>query len=614
MQAKKFLFLIMIALQFSITSAQGDTLEIITAENAGDIEQIAVMGRGIFTASNWRPDGEIAALGSGTGAWLYTKASQQITPLDESAGYVRNLLWSPDGSQLAVSSILIDQCLLRIWEVAKDGRANLRREFSYCVDGMVWSPQGTHLAAKQRDRLMTVMNGPHASVYIFDLLNGELVTKVVHFPQTPYWAADSLIWSPDGQRLLTSSWGALRIWNANTGKELVVIEDEEQFGDPSWSADGEQVSAPCKGNYERDDFPSLCEWNAQTGELIRLAPEDTRDHLSVQDDLIPENVLDNFSQIAPAIEWSPDGGQLATILDDDTDKTVQLWAVKQGTLFQPTTTFAPSIVDRIYWTPDKRAIITFGQEYFDSLTRIEVGQWDIDTGQEVKKLFESESQIIRFQPDKSPVIAWNHDFSQYIVTEDRDTIRFSLGETYQVMMSEYEWIHWLQWSPDDQFIIVVYGTGDSYRIDVLDRETLQTVTQVIGPDYFVLNTIWRPDSSMFAVASPWINASGENITVRLYNVPYEGFYEYAPQGIEIRVDDSYYKDDRYTPPGIAWSPNGELIAVSSTTAINIYEPDAGKLVASIPAYEVISLSWNPDGNLLASSSNDGTIRLWGVRS
>ncbi len=614
MQAKKLLFVILMCFHFSITLAQDDQpLEIITAENAGRIEQIAISGHGTFNSYSWQPDRKILALGSGTGVWLHDRDRQQMTPLDENAGYVRNLLWSQDGSQLAVSSILIDRCLLRIWEIAEDSGANLRREFAYCTNQMGWNPDGTRLAAQLRDRLVQPGINHDGAVYVLDIETGEIVTEVIHLPQTYFVGAEFLIWSPDGQYLLTGNVLALHIWNAATGDELFGIEEQEQFGRPEWSADGTRITAPC--DKEREGFAPLCEWNAKTGEFIQFLSNDRPLIPIAQNSQDRPEIAARFSLIALSVEWSPDGGRLASIFDHGNSKTVNIWNTVNGNLSEkPVTTFSPTLVDEIQWIPHSREIVTYGQQEIDSSIRVEVERWNTEIGAKSETLFQGEGQLVEYRLIETPAIAYNSDATQSARAGEGNTIHFSSGQIYPIAIGDHNRIQRIQWSPNDQFIAVIYGNGEVYDIQVIDTQTLEIVTRVYGIYYRVPSLIWRPDSSMIAAPIAWDNSAGEAINVHLYRVPNERAYELTfYQGVSIPVDDFYFPG-KYTPPGIAWSPNGDLIAVSSTTAINIYEPDAGKLIASIPAYEVISLSWHPDGNLLATSSNDGTIRLWAVHS
>lgn len=62
---------------------------------------------------------------------------------------------------------------------------------------------------------------------------------------------------------------------------------------------------------------------------------------------------------------------------------------------------------------------------------------------------------------------------------------------------------------------------------------------------------------------------------------------------------------------VAWSPDGEAIAVGGALGIWLYAPDTrdiGRLQGHTKA--IYDLAWSPDGAQLASASHDLTVRVW----
>ena len=66
--------------------------------------------------------------------------------------------------------------------------------------------------------------------------------------------------------------------------------------------------------------------------------------------------------------------------------------------------------------------------------------------------------------------------------------------------------------------------------------------------------------------------------------------------------------------GVHFSPDGKLLAVTSSVGIWLYDADTYFEIGLLTGHAggVISVSFSPDGKLLASGSWDDTVKLWVV--
>ena len=99
-----------------------------------------------------------------------------------------------------------------------------------------------------------------------------------------------------------------------------------------------------------------------------------------------------------------------------------------------------------------------------------------------------------------------------------------------------------------------------------------------------------------------------------HDAPHPGAAWHTPiHGIPTGIETGLYPGHTAAVTGVAWSPDGSLVATTSNdrTCI-IWNPHTGKRTITLTDHTraVTGVAWHPDGDLIATTSNDRTCIIW----
>lgn len=183
------------------------------------------------------PDGSRLAVGNDAGQLRIHNARTLVVEQVIAAhdGTVWDLAYSPDGKRIASCGGLapVREASAKIWDAETD---QLRCTFQipdkkYQVSSVNWTSDGKRVATASHDR----------TIRIWDAETGkELKTLEGH-----HSAVRSVAFSPDDKRIASASYdGTLRIWDAEEGKTLLTLKwHRHQVTSVAWSHDGKRLAS-----------------------------------------------------------------------------------------------------------------------------------------------------------------------------------------------------------------------------------------------------------------------------------------------------------------------------------------------------------------------------------
>jgi WD40 repeat protein/serine/threonine protein kinase len=455
-------------------------------------------------------------------------------------------------------------------------------------------------------RLATVSQG---AVTVWDALSGK---ELLSFKG----GGLSIAFSPDGKRLATFGGpGQVKVWEAETGKELFSLELPQQFRDGilsfAFGPDGKRLATG--GNRV------LRMWDAKTGKELRtfevaaglqslvFSPDGKRLASTSHDisDLNTVRVWDAESgeqvlafqgqgdrEEIRGVAFSPDGKRLATTSSDRTAKVRDAASKKELLTLKGHTDGVWSVA----FSPDGERLATASS---DRTVKV----WDAASGKELVSLKGHSGSVIgvSFSPDGKRLASASSD----------KTVRVwdSQPTNNPITVQTGGAVRCVAVSPDGKRLAVgfVLPRPAGGGLKVLDMQTgkeLITLNEHTGARNGVTGVAFSPDGKRLASTA----------TV------------FGPGKLagEVKVWDLENRKVLHTLTGggskVAFSPDGKRLASTGNLSypfkgmeeVKVWESETGKELLALKGGGV-SVAFSPDGERLASA--DGKeIKLWDAQT
>jgi WD40 repeat protein len=363
------------------------------------------------------------------------------------------------------------------------------------------------------------------------------------------------------------------MWDATTGHAILTVKARTaSLPAVTFSPDGKRFAA-------RNEDETLTVWQADGGH-------------------------EAFTLTGSALAFSPDGKQIATVSSLD---TVTVYDATSGR-----TTVSFKKADKAPWAPFGEPVVispdgsrVFTRSGFGTLTL-----WELNNGREILKLNETHPR---------PKITFSADGKRFSVQTDRGTGVWDVdtGRESLLMRPTGGAIACMAFSPDGNRIV----SGDSDgTLKIWHGDSGQEILTIRAHERGVSEVAFSPDGKQILStgleARLWDGAHSQEILPILEP-------DRRP-GPNPSKGEAIGSDGRPTDlPGgghsVAFSPDGQRIALGGMDGVGLWDADSGRSISKIespaiaPHNWVKSVAFHPNGKWIVFA-REGRARVWDTES
>ena len=412
-----------------------------------------------------------------------------------------------------------------------------------------------------------VLSGAADAARLWDAQSGK---ELLALPM----GARAVAFSRDGKQIVTGNQTEARLWDARTGKPVLTVRTAALA--VAISPDGQHLLTGGEG--------ALKLWNAHSGRVVReFGQKETvksvafsRDGKRILAELTNEARLWDadtgkelliFKQGRGAVAFAPDGQRLLA--------GKQIWNAENGA--ELLTLKDSAIVHAAAFSPDGQRILTAGIKG--------ARMWDARTGLE---LFTLKGHV-----QEPTAVAFSQDGKQLLTGSKDETIRLwdaLNGKELLVLRGPGHAHQIVAFSPDGSRILNGSAISAACLWDARAGAVLCTLQGHAG----------RVTAAVFSPDGQYLLTGSEDRTARVWD---------ARTGKELLVL-AGHKDSVTV---VAWSPTGQrLLTGGVDRSVRVWDAQSGEELVRLIGHSgaVISASFSPDGNQIVTGGEDQKVRLW----
>ncbi|MDE0314917.1 MAG: hypothetical protein OXM61_08445 [Candidatus Poribacteria bacterium] len=577
------------------------------------------LGKGSINDLKHSPNGDLIAVATSIGVWLYDADSgKEIRLLQNKkhnqiySDWIIKLAFSPNGKILAICAL--DG--IHLWEPHTGRYLSILREEPHLPGDLVFFPDGQTLATSTRTGGL---------IKLWDVAN-RTISKTLT-TDTGGFGRLSIAVSPNGETIVSGpsfqsnlpKSNKIRWWDVETGRTFYSINVDRDVSAIAFSPDGNMLA------YADTFGAKIHLLDGVSGETLRTlrGHEDIINALtfSPNGELLASSGWDNIIHL-----WDPRSGHLihtfrghtdaVTTLSFSLDGETLVSGSEDGTIrFWNASTKQQRLSISGHWGEvEALAFSNDGKTLVSGIPHATIHKWNIETGQLTSTLTGRYGEQILAFSMKNGLFVKNGLYaikSPYYL-EDDVKIYFRSIDTGQSLRSidavKLLYKEKATFSHDGKTLVLSPGKiekgkvkfwdtlSNRFEFEFVPHENPEVSKYKLFHHEGVTALASSPDGNLLAIAldekvSLW--KFGTNKFIRLYDDP---------------VWPIYLKGQ-----ALAFSNNSKTLACAhNSMEIYLIEVDTGNLITTLskPYSGVNALAFSPNDKILASGSQDGTILIW----